>query len=141
MTTPSSSSLSSSSSGSTRSISLCHDSIAQYTDGEQSGYQLDIRVIEAINITSSIFVYHRYYGTAPHDTFENVASPVDIEEYPISEPVDEFSTRFRLSTVSLVARDPGLLHQSWVDLLQDVSELVNSLNLMDVVAVEDLEIT
>lgn len=124
-----------------RSIRLCHDGLATYVDGDQSGYQLDVRVAEAVNITSAIFVYRRYLGAVPRDEFTHVASPADIEDYPAVEPADEFHPFFRLSTVSLVARDVGVLNQNWLDLLRDVNALVDSLNLMELVSAEQLEIT
>lgn len=123
-----------------RSIRLCRNSITQYSDGTQSGYRLNIRVLEAVDMTAYIFVHRRYSFTPPQDEFDNVASPADIEEYPITEPDDESSSAFRLTTVSLVARDIDLLQESWLDVLQDINGLINSLNMMDVVDVEELEI-
>jgi len=141
--TPSSSSCSSSPSSSSwplmRSVSLKTSQVAEYIEGVTQGYLIDVEVVEAIGLPKEIFVFHRAAGTLStddeqaKDNFSNVASPSDIEEYPVGEPETGIEFYRGLKT-SLVFRDMDLLSQSLADLKTDICLLLETLQQMDVLS-------
>jgi len=62
------------------------------------------------------------------DTFEAVASPVDIEEYPEGDPNPLQDPPFyRLAEVDLISRNRALLDETWELIKSDRDELVRTL--------------
>jgi hypothetical protein len=105
----------------------------EFDDGRVQGYRITVEVIEAVGLVEEIFVYQRMtlvQGNAPQDDFSNVASPADLEEYPLSEPTED-SPFFRLKTIELVYRDLELLNENLNDLKRDICMLLDSLAHMD----------
>jgi hypothetical protein len=93
---------------------------------------MQISVIESYNVTPNIFVFMRKESVAEGqpgvDTFESVASPVDIEEYPVENPEPDVSPAFyRLSSIDLLSRNRELLDITWDAIKQDCDELVLTL--------------
>lgn len=124
---------SSSSASITRSITLRRREIAEYVEGRTQGYRVRFDVIEAVYVDANVFVYQHIPGAtvgAVINEFSNVASPTDLEEYPVDEPVPG-GRFFRLSYVDLVFRNLDLLTQSAEDLVSDISTLVTSLDQID----------
>ena len=128
------SSSSSSSATLPRSITLKRGETAEYVEGRTQGYRVRFDVVEAVCIPAEIFVYRRKPGTlvgSPAvDEFSNVASPADLEEYPVGEPTSN-GAFFRLHYVDLIHRSLDLLEQSAQDIISDVSALVDSLDQLD----------
>ncbi|KKN45016.1 hypothetical protein LCGC14_0687280 [marine sediment metagenome] len=115
----------------------------EYVEGRTEGFQLRLEVIEAIGLPPEIFVYQRKPGRLPNgqarDEFSNIASPVDLEEYPTEEPSSE-SSFFRLKTLDIVFRNIELLRTSFADIRQDICSLIESLCQMQVAAEEIITI-
>ena len=106
------------------------------------GYSLRIDVDESICTDKELFVYRRdfaRYDAPSRDVFNHIASPADLEEYPIGVPGGD-SPFFRLSYIDLVFRDLDLLWSSWLALEMDVHGLVETLNQMEVVEETTMEI-
>lgn len=97
--------------------------------GRTTGYRLYIEAIEPRGIESSIFVYQRfpqmYKGNTHNDKYQGVASPADMEEYPLSAP-DSDGPFFRLPTVDLVFRSIDQLTKCIELISQDTAELIRA---------------
>lgn len=82
----------------------------------------------------AIFVYERkpFVDDAgePVDEFVNIASPTDLEQYPVDLPQPE-SPFFRLVKVDLIFRNRELASDTVDKIVNDVQELVQSLNFAD----------
>ena len=134
---------SSSSTDLTRSVTLKRSEIEEYIEGRTQGYRVRFDVLEAVCMPAELFVYQRVLGSVPGtviDTFSNVASPTDLEEYPTDEPTDAVGF-YRLSHVDLIFRSIDLLSQSAQDLTRDISALVMALNQLDVLIEHDVTLT
>ena len=125
-----------------RSVSLKISQISEYVDGRTQGYYVRIDVAEAIGVTRHLFVYQRllgaeqvedangeFTGMRSRDEFSNVASPADIEEYPMDEPDDGLF--YRRDYIELVFRNMDLLNTSLLDIRKDICGLLESLAQMD----------
>ena len=55
-----------------------------------------------------------------------MASPVDLVEYPIGQPLNETPAFFRLSSIDMVHRNLDVLDATWAAIKSDVTELVDS---------------
>lgn len=127
----SSTSSSSSSTDIRRSLTIQISEIAEYVIGRTQGYRVRVEVTEAQLMPPEVFVYQRNGSTTPpSDDFSNVASPSDLEEYPITEP-DTEGIFFRLSYVDLIYRNIDLLNQSVADIQSDIQSLLESLAILD----------
>jgi len=116
-----------------RAVTLKIGKAQEFDDGRVQGYRITVEVTEAVGLVEEIFVYQRMtlvQGNAPQDDFSNVASPADLEEYPLSEPTED-SPFFRLKTIELVYRDLELLNENLNDLKRDICMLLDSLAHMD----------
>ena len=141
MPSSSSSSSSSSSPGCTgRYIVLSKYGQEQYTAGRTQGYRMVIEVDEVCNITANIFLYKvSFPDPETGETtarFKAVCSPADIEQYPIDEP-ESGGTYYRLSSADLLFRAVSLADETWESIRGDVEELVETLNLMDVMELQE----
>ena len=127
----------------TRSLMLKRSEIAKYVEGRTQGYRVRFDVSEAVCMAAEIFVYQRSPGAIAGtmiDEFSNVASPADLEEYPVDKPV--LTTGFyRLSYVDLVFRNMALLLQSAEALVCDISVLVTALNQLDLLTEHTVVLT
>jgi len=108
-------------------------SISTYTPaGRPQAYRMRIVVSDSWNVDPNIFIYRRNEPDAGtdvyRDTFEAVASPLDLEEYPVSEPrPDDIRPYFRLAEVDIMSRNKDLLDQTWLAILEDRDELIRTL--------------
>jgi hypothetical protein len=127
------SSSSSSSAEPKRYIKLRRTVPSKYVSGRTQGYLVTYEAIEAVGMPLEIFVFQR--NPAPlqvgqADVFSNIASPSDLEEYPVNEPAPR-GFFFRRSRIDLVFRNLELLRQSLIDIENDVRLLTESLDQMD----------
>lgn len=99
------------------------------------GYLLSVTVLRAVDTDREIFAHRMSPGTvgqAPCELFSHVASPTDLERYPIGEPVIGIAY-YRLATVQLIFRSLPLLRESWLALGRDIQGLAESLDQLEVV--------
>ncbi len=98
------------------------------------GYRMRVEVEEAIGLDENIFVFQRQplaAGEGYTDRFENVASPADLEEYPIGAPNDANRPFFRLSEIDLVFRAVSNVDEAWNLLNGEIQGLIETLDAMD----------
>ena len=120
-----------------RYIKLVREAQSVYVKGRTQGYRMIVNATESHDMPKEIFVYQRKPGSGadpsvPYlDEFTNIASPADIEEYPMGAPIDPNAPFFRLATVDLVFRSEELATEAWNGILSDVTGLVEALNYMD----------
>jgi hypothetical protein len=107
---------------------------AIYVEGRTQGYRLRLTVQEAINISKDIFVFQKQ----PADTagnvrsaFTNVASPADLQEYPVGYDSAAEDVFFRLSQIDVIFRTLDLLNDAWRLIEIDIRALLASLCEMD----------
>lgn len=103
-----------------------------FVEGRTTGYRLYVEVKDPVNMPTEIFVHQRKpitWGPNPYkDEFIGVASPADLEEYPITTPIDALHPFFRLATVDLVFRNVDYLVEAAVGLGLDVQELTRTMD-------------
>ena len=113
-------------------------SMERFVEGRTQGFRLKASVVEAVDVSSSIFVYQ--IVTMPGYTdrdfhFVNVASPSDLEEYPVGIPPDlndpELGDFFRTDEIDLVFRSAKAVDEALESIDQDVEGLIEALNLME----------
>lgn len=97
-------------------------------------YDLKIEVIEATDMPEEIFVFQRrtspplQAGGDATDTFVCIADPVDLQEFPPTQPdLENEMPYFRLSEVLLRFRSMLELEEVQTLIDQDVTLLVDSL--------------
>jgi hypothetical protein len=113
-------------------LELTRDISRYEVTGRPQAWRMRVRVTKYNNVDPNIFMFLRRgpdQSTGDfHDTFEAVASPVDLEERPAGEPrPDEDPPFFRLSDIDLLARSMELLEETWQSILQDRDELIRTL--------------
>jgi len=126
-----------------RYIKLRKGAIEEYVFGRTQGYKLTLEVEEAYGVNENIFVFQRRpnpAGGTPIDEFSNIASPADLQEYPVDEPL-EGGVFFRKSEVELVFRSLELLESTLADIQNDIAELVRTLNQLDRLTTESIIIS
>lgn len=101
-------------------------------DNRPQAWRMRITVTDTHGVSPNIFVYQRKTPDPETgeqvDTFESVASPVDLEEYPAGEPTPGTEPQFyRLSEVDLLARNRDLLDGTWNLMVEDRDELLRTL--------------
>ena len=120
-----------------RYIKLVKEAQGTYVQGRTQGYRMVVRATESHAMPVEIFVFQRKPGSGadPHvpylDEFTNIASPADLEEYPVGAPIDPNMPFFRLATVDLVFRSEEIAAEAWAGILSDTAGLVEALNYMD----------
>ena len=136
----SSSSSSSSSAWPYRYVKLQKSVPVRWDRGALHGYRMLVEVTEAYLMSSAIFIYRRFSAGAgesdTYDEFTNVASPADMEEYPLTIPNETGRPFFRLATIDLIFRNLADADDVWEYIQAEVNSLVVGLNRMD-----DLEAT
>lgn len=104
-----------------------------YLHGNIQGHMFALEVIEAVGMPAEIFVYQRRPGATggqpPIDEFSNVASPSDLEEYPVDAPTADVGF-YRMKRIELVFRDITLAEQAYADIQRDICGLIESLQAM-----------
>lgn len=144
----SSSSLASSSSVSAeikRGIHLRRLSQSRHVEGSVDGFRFRVQAYGASLMPVEIF----RFLTVPQNplrgdltqTFDGVCSSVDLAEYPVGAALpDDNPPYFRLDTLDLVFRSRAEAEQAWLFILEEVTNLVNSLNIQDQLEVEEIAI-
>lgn len=84
----------------------------------------------------NVFVYNRrpmdVTDRAISDVFSAVASPVDLAEYPVGEPIGTTTYPFyRLSYVELDLRSTKLAEEVWLTIVREVTTLLQILDRME----------
>lgn len=112
-------------------IQLTQDISIYNVDGRAQAWRMRITVTDYYNIDPNIFMYLRTGPDAQgnlKDTFECVASPVDIEEYPPGAPEEGQDPAFyRLAEIDLLSRNRALLDETWELIKADRDELVRTM--------------
>lgn len=101
--------------------------------GRPQAWRMRVYVSKYYGLNPNIFVYLRRPATSEsgeyRDTFEAVASPVDLEEYPVAVPEPVPAPQFfRLSDIDLLARNITLLDETWEAIQNDRDELIRTLS-------------
>jgi hypothetical protein len=124
-----------------RYIKIQPSAISRYVDGRTQGYRMTMAVTAWENIDPNIFVYqikNRPGFTGLDFYFVNIASPGDIEDYPIGQPADLAAPGlypfFRLAEADLVFRNIQLLEDALSAIDQDVEGLIEAYDDMDQLA-------
>ena len=103
-------------------------------------YGLKARVVEAELIPREIFVYHRTvrqlatgfpWDLEVYDMFQNVATPVDIEETVPEPQATEKTKYFRSDSLNLVFRCPSDVDKAKETIEGDISALVKNWKWLD----------
>lgn len=139
---PGSSSSISSSSSSSSAVPRCQVSLhVGAVQISSDGYSITAIIEDAICLPKQILVFQRTLTAEKdfRDGFSHVASPADIEEYPVDEPIAE-TPFYRADRVTLVFRHLGLLSRSLADLKQDICSLVETIEQMESLAESQLTI-
>lgn len=117
-----------------------------YTSQSITGFRFKVVAYGANLMPNTIFRYAREALNARDGTyrlaFDGVCSPSDLEEFPEEAPIVGVFPEFcRLDYVDLVFRSQSLAEDAWNIILEEVSNLVKTLNTMDVIKPEaDLKI-
>jgi hypothetical protein len=104
------------------------------------GYRIRVVVTEAIGVNPNIFVFQRRPLTVADtydDRFENIASPADLEEYPVGAPADLNRPFYRLSEIDLVFRSVSNVEEAWNILLAEVADLIYTLDQMEALQLQN----
>jgi hypothetical protein len=106
----------------------------QYKKG--CAVRLRVVVTDAVNIDANIFVYLRS-PINPHtgetsDIFQTIASPYDMEVYPVDDPDSETSYPFyRTSTLELDFPSVTLADEAWTKIIGLTQVLITSSKKLD----------
>lgn len=117
-----------------RFIVVRFDRPSIYVVGRTQGTRLTLETQAVEGLSPKVFVYLRMpFGIAGFDDrFENIASPADLEEYPEDAPTPNDPRPFyRLSAANLVFRAESLLNDALAAIVEDLRELIDTLNDMD----------
>lgn len=108
----------------------CEVSVYNVT-GRPQAWRMRITVTDYYNIDPNIFMYLRTGPNAAgvlQDTFESVASPVDITEYPAGAPdTNQDPAFYRLAEIDILSRNRTLLDETWRLIKADRDELVRTM--------------
>lgn len=124
-----------------RRIFLERSAIENTTIGTFIGWRLRVEAHDAEDMPNEIFVYR--VGTVDPNTqeqkatFQNVATPADLEELPANGPTEGQPLLFRLDVIDVVFRSPVDLESSWDLIQEDVRLLVSTLNQLDELEVQE----
>jgi hypothetical protein len=117
-----------------------------YTSPIITGFRFKVVVYGANLMPNTIFRYAREALNARDGTyrlaFDGVCSPSDLEDFPEEAPIVGIFPEFcRLDYVDLVFRSQSLAEDTWNIIIEETSNLVKTLNTMDVIKPEaDLKI-
>lgn len=122
-------------------IVLVRSGMSIYVSGRTQGYRMTIQAQDAVVLPNEVFVYQRkpsYKDPGYEDVFTNIASPSDLEEYPITTPVGNVPF-FRLAAVDLVFRNVSLADDAWKGIQNDMKQLIETLKFFDSLVVQEVE--
>jgi hypothetical protein len=102
-----------------------------YVEGRTQGYLLKLEIVDACDVDENIFVFQRIPSASGghQDTFSNIASPTDLDVYPVSAP-DPGGVFFRRSAVDLVFRSRSLLTTAADKIITDVQQMLQALDVV-----------
>lgn len=119
-----------------RGVWLQRDVQSRFQTNVIDGFRWVVTAVGATNMPNEIFRFIRRPlavgdGTTV-DEFDGVCSPPDLEEFDIGNPIPDREPKFlRLATVDLVFRSQHEADETWTAVVEDVTSLVNTLNIMD----------
>jgi hypothetical protein len=105
------------------------------SDDRGIAYALRCEVVKAEGIPPEVFVFHRFgrvmstgfpWDMEIVDEFQNVATPVDVEETVPESLAGDNTRHFRSSSVEIVFRSPGDRERAKAAIDADVRALVRS---------------
>jgi hypothetical protein len=113
----------------------------QYRNNKISGFRFRVVAYGNNDMTNFIFRYGREALNAREGTyrlaFDGICSPVDLEEFPETEPIVGVFPEFcRLDYVDLVFRSQAEAEDAWNVMVTEVGNLVYTLDVMDKIAPE-----
>jgi len=120
-------------------------SITTGVPGRTQAYRMVATITEADGIDKNLFLYHRMTlepvsGTTG-DFFRKIASPTDIEEYPVGAPDPQSPLPFyRLDSVDMLFRSADLLNETWEMMLADLRELGRTMTAISRLQAGDINI-
>jgi hypothetical protein len=119
-------------------IQLERSGLVTYVAGRTLGYRMTVLARNALVLPNEIFVFQRApWGAGTANTFTNVASPADIEEYPTLFPAPD-GVFFRKASVDLVFRNVSLADDAWAGIQSDVAELIQTMRFFDNLEVQEV---
>lgn len=113
-------------------LKIKRSSMSRWRKGIIEGFTFTVEVVEASGIPAEIFVFLRVPEPSDpgesDDVFQNVASPTDLEEYPIGQPyLDSNHKFFRRSEVTLRFRSESLAEDTWRCMQADFDALITAI--------------
>jgi len=119
-------------------------SISQGVPGTTQAFRMVATVTAADGIDLNLFVYQRLtlepVTQTTGDVFIKVASPSDIEEYPVGNPNPNASVPYyRLSQVDLIFRNVDLMTETWDAIVEDLQGLGRAQTAINLLQAEDVE--
>lgn len=119
-----------------RGIKLERSALTRAQSGIYSVFRLHVRVVQAHLVDPNIFVFIRSPPTAAQntyiDSFETVASPVDMQDWPVGAPNPSLGQQFfRLHELVLDFRSQTELDTAWTEIKTEVCGLMAALELLD----------
>lgn len=99
--------------------------------------RVDVSDPEGTGTDPNVFLYNLLpvnpYNQTRSADFMAVASPVDLEEYPVGQPDDRTAFPiFRLNCVELDFRSTEQAEETWSSIVAEIDTLIKTLNRMDV---------
>lgn len=142
---PSATSSSSSVSASGRGVYLRRLVQERFQTNVIDGFRFRVEAHDAALMPKAIFRYLRRQSDSEGNTadeFDGVCSPPDLEEFGETDPVTGASPPYlRLDYADLVFRSQSQADDAWKVIVEDVTSLVETLNVMDrIVEAQDLKI-
>lgn len=111
-------------------------SVSRYNYNTTDGIRVRITADNATLMSNKVFAY-QMMPLKPNEeervgSFDHVCSPVDLEEYPEDEPIENSRPAwFRLDYVDVLLRSRAEVKAFIQDVLEDVKRLKSTLDLMD----------
>jgi hypothetical protein len=122
--------------------------ISEYNvEGRTQGYMMSVTVDNYGNAITdpNIFMYLMTYPDGETEegnaVFQCIASPADLEEYPVGTPPETSPKFYRMASVNLVSRNISLLEEAWEDIKDDCDELSRSLEAFASLDLETVYVT
>jgi hypothetical protein len=107
-----------------------------YDSDSITGFRFKVVAYGAYGMPDTIFRYGKEALSAKDGTyrlaFDGVCSPADLEEFPEDDPTPDSYPEFcRLNYVDLVFRSQSIADEAWKTLVEEVSSLITTMNIMD----------
>lgn len=123
----------------TRTLSLVRSEAGRYEYQYFGALRLRVDVVDAVHIDPHIFVYRRDMSSpytpdaSPTDTFFAVASPADMDDYPLDNPdAKKAFPFFRKRVVELDFRSTLLADEAWQVIVQEAAVLIHATNKLEI---------